>query len=1066
LPLNFEYLSPLRAAGLLALLALPIVIMGVRSLAGLGSIRRWVAMGARLAVLLLVVLILAGARWDRTNKDLEVIVCRDISQSTQLVRDFPGASLTQSVDDWLRDSSNAPRKPPDDRIGVVSFAGHALIDALPQTTLNLDTRAVREPGPGTDIAEGIQLALATLHRDAMHRLALITDGNGNKGDLEAAIDAAASQHVPIDVMPLHYDVQNEVLVERFVAPQWKRENEPFTLEVVLRSTNSVPVGGTLTVTHQGRPMDMDPLTPGIQPSRHVTLMPGRNVERVLVPAQSGSDLIHEFHASFVADHINNAQLTTDAEPDQQPQLGQNPAVARAGKTSAPDEPGDTILENNSADAFTFIRGKGKVLYVDNVERGRGTMLRDALASQGIDLQTITPDDFPRNLIEMQNYDAVILANVPRGPGGLSEDQEKMLASYVHDTGGGLVMIGGDRALGAGGWQGSKLEEVLPVGMDIPATRQIPKGALVLIIDEIEQPEGNYWAEQCALRTVETLSAHDDIGIISWNGTPVWNYPLQPKGDGSRAAKAIKSMDPGDMPSFDEMMLAALDGSGGNPGILNDDAKQKHVIIISDDDPQPPFQSTMQRYVNGRITVSCVIDFPEGNVEDSSIMQRIARYAHGRCYGPITSQLAQLPQIFVKEASVIRRSMIYEDRDGIPVLPPRYSELIKGIASFPPVYGLVLTSRKHDPQISVPLSVGRFGDPLLAHWQTGLGKAAVWTSDAHDSWAANWVASADYAKFWAQIVRGVSRPPQSSDFDVQTESDGLKGHITVEAVGKDSTFLNFLSVRGHVVGPDASQQEVHLVQTGPGTYAGDFDVGAGGNYVAVLDYAGPNGTGGVVLGGTAVNDNPEFRDLHSNDSVLQEIAQRTAGRMLPPFDADNANLFSRENLTASITPLPIWDWLTFALLAAIVADVAIRRIAWNLGMARAAADAAASRIRGFTLIRQAQPAQSLEVLGRVRRDLRDEMSRQAGAQDSAAPSGSLAEPPRPNAAAKFDAAGVEGDIGQVVGGATNKPVPRGKEKSDSLDAAAASGEKSSMSSLLAAKRRAQEQIRRDQEEAEK
>jgi hypothetical protein len=345
---------------------------------------------------------------------------------------------------------------------------------------------------------------------------------------------------------------------------------------------------------------------------------------------------------------------------------------------------------------------------------------------------------------------------------------------------------------------------------------------------------------------------------------------------------------------------------------------------------------------------------------------------------------------------------------------------------------------------------------LAHWQTGLGKAVVWTSDAYDSWAANWVASADFAKFWAQVVRGVARPPQSSDFDVQTECDANKGHITVEAIGKDSAFLNFLSMSGHVVGPDASQQEVHLVQTGPGTYAGDFDVGAAGNYVAVLDYSGPNKTAGIVLGGTAVNDNPELRDLHSNDAVLQEIAQRTAGRMLPAFDAADANLFSRENLAASITPLPIWDWLTAALLAAIVADVAIRRIAWNLGMARIAADAAASRIRGFTLVRQAQPAQSLEALGRVRREVRDEMTRQVSAT---AATGSVVEPARPNAAAKFDGGAVEGDISQVVGGASNKPVPGGKKASES---SSADGNQSSMSSLLAAKRRAQEQMRRDQD----
>ena len=91
------------------------------------------------------------------------------------------------------------------------------------------------PVNGTDVASAIQLGLATMGKDAMHRLLLIWDGNPTTGDLDAAIAAAAAQHVPIDVMPLDYDVQNEVLVERFVAPTWKRENEPFTIEVFLRS---------------------------------------------------------------------------------------------------------------------------------------------------------------------------------------------------------------------------------------------------------------------------------------------------------------------------------------------------------------------------------------------------------------------------------------------------------------------------------------------------------------------------------------------------------------------------------------------------------------------------------------------------------------------------------------------------------------------------------------------------------------------------------------------------------------------------------------------------------------
>src|SRR6185436_225658 len=138
--------------------------------------------------------------------------------------------------------------------------------------------------------------------------------------------------------------------------------------------------------------------------------------------------------------------------------------------------GDTLTQNNGADAFTFVRGKGKVLMISNVPENGDQILRKALADQGIKLdpERRTVDQFPRSLIEMQNYDAIVLCNIPRGAGGLGEDEQKMLANYVHDMGGGLVMIGGDESFGAGGWQGSKLEEVLPVNMDIPAQRQMPK----------------------------------------------------------------------------------------------------------------------------------------------------------------------------------------------------------------------------------------------------------------------------------------------------------------------------------------------------------------------------------------------------------------------------------------------------------------------------------------------------------------------------------------------------------------------------------------------------------------
>src|SRR5205085_297333 len=218
---------------------------------------------------------------------------------------------------------------------------------------------------------------------------------------------------------------------------------------------------------------------------------------------------------------------------------------------------------------------------------------------------------------------------------------------------------------AGGWQGSKLEEVLPVNMDIPAQRQLPKGALVLVMHSCEMPDGNYWGEQCALKAIETLSERDEIGVISyaWNGPggggPNWDFPLQIKGDGSRVTAAIKRMQLGDMPSFDDTLDLALNGKNGVGGLIRSDARQKDDLAS--------------------------VDFLKG------------------------LQGTQLP--------ILR--------------------------------GMILTSRKTNPQIETPITAGTQNDPILAYWQTGLGKSVAFTGDAHNRWAADWVGSDIFQKFWAQ-----------------------------------------------------------------------------------------------------------------------------------------------------------------------------------------------------------------------------------------------------------------------------------------------------------------------------
>ena len=1041
-PIHLEYFPGWVALLLFLGLGSLIVFLGIRSLAGLGPVRQWVAIGLRLAVLLLFILIIGGIRWQRVHKNVEVMALVDVSGSMRYFThytDYPAKPLRTVEDEWIQNAlAKEPDKRSDDKLGVISFKQNALIDLMPTREPRLDTHAIPDPGTGTDVGSAIQLALATLSKDAMHRLVLFWDGNDTADNLEPALEAAAAQHVQIDVVPLKYDVKNAAMIDRFVAPTWKRENEPFTLSIILNSTADHDVTGKLSVTHEtssGKaPLDMDLSTPKIDPYKQITLHPGKNVQYVPVPALREGG-VHQFHAAFAPDGAGAAA---------------------------------TVEVNNTADAFTFVQGESKVLYVDNAHDqdgnlGPGEKLYQALETEQIHTERVTVDQIPTNPITLQSYDAVIMANVPHD--ALNPDQDKMFQSYVHDMGGGLVMIGGDQAFGAGGWQGSAVEKILPVDMDIPAQRQIGKGALVLVMHSCEFPNGNYWGMQCALQAISTLSAHDEVGIITFDwggGGSKWDYPLQEKGDGSGAAAAAKKMQPGDMPDFDDTLNVALNGKGGVGGLARSDAQFKHVIIISDGDPAAPKQGLINDYIAHKISVSTISVFPHSGEKNGlpAAMADMAAQLKGRAYGPINSNFNQLPRIFIKEATVVRRTLLHTEAKGIPLqLVDPSDQMLNGLASsgIPDIYGMVLTSRKPDPKVVMPITAGKMHDPVLAHWQTGLGQSVVFTSDATAIWAPQWLGWDDYQRFWAQVVRSVRRPPMPANFEPQTTIVGDKGKISVEAIGKDGQYLNFESMEGTVLRPDMTTVPIKLNAVGPGLYEGEFDAKAAGNYVAEISYSGKDGSGSFPTG-AAMNNEPEYRELKSNDGVLREIASRTNGHLIDPFNPDGADIFRREGLAVTSSPLPVWDVLLPVLIALMLLDVATRRIAWDWAAIRGYAALAARRVREFTTIRRVESRSTLDALQRIRQEVAETKFKPA---DKPGPP-AVPSAPRPDPKAKFTATkGVEGDITNVVGGATDKPLPSAPKKIEPKGVAAPKpGEHTG--SLLEAKRRAQQQIKKKEE----
>jgi uncharacterized membrane protein len=367
-----------------------------------------------------------------------------------------------------------------------------------------------------------------------------------------------------------------------------------------------------------------------------------------------------------------------------------------------------------------------LLLSKNVEHDRP--LVQALQRENVKVEMKPTADLGEvGLLEMMNYAAIILANVPAAT--FTDQQQQDLATYVKDMGSGLIMLGGDDAFGAGGWIGSPVEEVMPVSFEIKHKRVIPRGALVLIMHSCEIPRGNFWGKEMAKKSVDTISSQDYLGVLAYTYSPGgenWEVPLDLNTNKSAVKSKIDRMQIGDMPDFGTTMQMAFKELTSGRG---KDAAQKHVIILSDGDAQAPRRKLLADYARAKITVSTIGIGWGGHVVQQT-MADIARRTGGKYYAARNPR--QLPQIFSKESKVVRRPLIIDD-SFMPQVLQAHSDLLAGIDVFQeellPLGGMVLTSPKQSPNVIIPLvrSTDDGDDPVLAHWQYELGKTVAFTS---------------------------------------------------------------------------------------------------------------------------------------------------------------------------------------------------------------------------------------------------------------------------------------------------------------------------------------------------
>ncbi|MCC6677838.1 MAG: hypothetical protein IT436_11890 [Phycisphaerales bacterium] len=973
---------------------------GRKSLAGLGPVTRWTALAVRLLVITALAAAVAEPEWRKVSKDVAVTVVMDASQSV------PGEAQSD-MDRWVEAAAQGKGK--DDRLGVVTIAKDAYVQSLPSRLNTLVERQHIGATDGSNLAGGVRLGMAVMPEDAANRMLLISDGNETAGSLLQQAEAARAAGIPIDVLPITYSYPSEVIVDRVVAPAAAREFETVNVRVVLNATR--PTQGRLSITQNGQALDLDPDSPSL--GQLVDLKAGPNVFSVPIPGVRRGP--QQFEAIF--------------EP-----------LSEGGRMI-----GDVVTENNRAGAVTFVSGEGQVLLVAESEE-EVKYLRASLDEAKISSEWRPADRVPATLTEMNAYDAIILMNEPAY--NFSQAQQEDLRRFVHDSGGGLVMVGGPDTFGAGGWIGSPLEDALPVKLDPPQKREMPKGALALILHSIEMPEGVFYGKEVAKASLNALSRLDLFGMVEYSGAGIsWVHPLSEVGDGTVAKRSIERLQFGDMPDYQPAVQRAYDGlSAAKVG-------QRHCIIISDGDASPPSRSLLQKFVDAKITISTIEVFPH-SMMDTNRLEAISKFTGGRHYAVNTQAgLAKLPQIFIKEAQTVKRSLIWEGDPFSPRIIAGASDGLRGITAVPPVRGYVVAADREG--LALVTMRGKENDPVLAQWQYGLGKAIAMTTDATSRWAADWVRWPGFRAFWEQHTRWVMRPGGSANVRVTTESRGDQTVIVIDALDQAGERMNFAQFKGRLALPDGTGQDVEFKQVGPGRYEAITPTDKSGSYVLNVRYVAPGKDGGNPIEGNVLAslNRPfadEFRALEDNSALLKQVAAMTGGRVLGD-DPARSNLWLRDGLKMPVATRPIWLAVAMAGLALFLIDVGVRRVRIDLvGMARALRRAASRS--------KARTGEQLGSLKAAREQARQKMARRGDGEAAADVS---AESARASAAAvKFEATRAKQAQAPLVLDSADKPPPAAKPAGKPAGPAAPGAPGEGLSRLKSAKQRARDEMDKD------
>ena len=564
--------------------------------------RRWLTEISLGLAALAAALAVLGPELGKPLDRLAVIVVVDRSRSIDLVPDAEGRvrSELQVAETGMRDQ---------DLIGTLAFAADAqLEDPLrPKTQLPAPQR-VEVGRDATDLGSAIRRSLAEVPADAAARIVILSDGVSTRGDALDAAAAAVAADVPVDVVPLD---QRQLADVRVIGVRMASR------------------------AHQGETLDLRVITGATQASE-IELRVYRNGELLRkgrTEVGRGEDVVHlKEKAPGPGLHRYEVQV------------------------SAIDPKHDEAPEDNTGSTFVRVRGQASALILEGNPELAGA-LQAAFESGEFGVTVAGPSAVPADVAGFAAYDVVVLSDISATL--LAPSQIQALASYVRDLGGGLLLMGGDRSLGPGGYGKTPIEEVSPVSFDLKQERQRASLAEMIIIDysgSMAMRAGKHTklelANEAAVRSAELLGAGDRLGVMHVDTAIQNTVPMGPVIDKKKIASQIRAVGPGGGGIYVDLSLSAA-----YTALAAEKVALKHVLLFSDgsDAEEKHRAETLVSGAKARNITTSVVALGRGR--DVVALERMSKLGGGRFY--LIEDASRLPAVFAQETILAAKSALNE-----------------------------------------------------------------------------------------------------------------------------------------------------------------------------------------------------------------------------------------------------------------------------------------------------------------------------------------------------------------------------------------------------------------------